>query len=143
MEHCSIVNWFRTPSLFQWKQVYTITLSMFTYVVPLAIISWTYVQIGSRLTQSTGFNKGVERKCSTTNYGHINKRKKKTGNSRLNGEQKSEEDSHADSGHLRSFNVAYQYIWLSRSVLAGRVLSQTFLDLVQCTGYFHDCKFSG
>ena len=78
-----VVNWFRTPSLFQWKQVYTITLSMFTYVVPLAIISWTYVQIGSRLAQSTGFNKEVERKCSTTNYGNINKRKKKTGNSRL------------------------------------------------------------
>ena len=40
-----VVNWFRTPSLLLWKQVYTIALSMFTYVAPLSIISWTYVQI--------------------------------------------------------------------------------------------------
>lgn len=79
-----VVNWFRTPSLLLWKQVYTIALSMFTYVAPLSIISWTYVQIRSRLTQSTGFNKEIERKCSTSVYGNNVKRKKKSGeNNRL------------------------------------------------------------
>ena len=56
---------------------------MFTYVIPLSIISWTYVQIGSRLAQSTGFNKEIQRKCSTTIYGNTKKRKKKAENNRL------------------------------------------------------------
>ena len=71
------VNWFRNPSFLLWKQVYTITLTIFTYVFPLGIISWTYVKIGSRLTQSTGFHKDIERKCSTVIYGNNTKRKKR------------------------------------------------------------------
>ncbi|KAJ7365579.1 hypothetical protein OS493_005694 [Desmophyllum pertusum] len=78
-----VVNWFRKPSFLHWRQVYTITLTMFTYVLPLGIISWTYVQIGSRLTQSTGFHKEIERKCSTVSYGKNAKRKKKGENNRL------------------------------------------------------------
>lgn len=77
-----VVNWFRKPSLLKWRQVYTITLTMFTYVVPLAIISWTYVQIGSRLTESTGFHKEIERKCSTVMYGKNAKQKKRAENHR-------------------------------------------------------------
>lgn len=76
------VNWFRKPSFLQRRQVYTITLTMFTYVVPLALISCTYVRIGSRLTQSTGFHKEIERKCSTVVRGKNAKQKKRTENHR-------------------------------------------------------------
>ena len=77
------VNWFRKPSFLLWKQIYTITLTIFTYVFPFGIISWTYVQIGSRLAQSTGFHKDIERKCSTVSRGKSAKRSKKEENHRL------------------------------------------------------------
>ena len=77
------IDWFKTPSLFLWRQVYTISLTMFTYVVPLSIISWTYVQIGGRIAQSTGFNKEIERKRSSTIYGNVTRRKLKNGSNRL------------------------------------------------------------
>lgn len=77
------VNRFRKPSFLLWKQIYTITLTIFTYVFPFGIISWTYVQIGSRLAQSTGFHKDIERKCSTVSHGKSAKRSKKEENHRL------------------------------------------------------------
>ena len=64
-------------------EVYTVSLTMFTYVVPLSIISWTYVQIGGRIAQSTGFNKEIERKRSSTIYGNVTRRKLKNGSNRL------------------------------------------------------------
>ena len=56
---------------------------MFTYIVPLSIISWSYVQIGGRIAQSTGFNKEIERKRSSTIYGNVTRRKLKNGSNRL------------------------------------------------------------
>lgn len=61
-ESLCYVNWFRESNLQTWKEVYTVTLVVFCFLLPLSIISWTYIKIARQLEKSSEFHRSLTTK---------------------------------------------------------------------------------
>jgi hypothetical protein len=59
-------NWLKAPHL-SLNAVYVVSLVIFSYVLPLAVISWTYVGIWREIRKSTLFHQRLDRETGSGN----------------------------------------------------------------------------